>query len=118
MGLLQTTFGEVEWIWALETCQVAVTGKLRILTHFFKQNSAFEKINVDRGPSGNQEITPGKGKLEPSLSAVPLVLGALVPSGALSPAFSIILASVFLTLTPLLPKISSGQAVHSVGGIV
>ena len=115
MGLLRTTFGEVEWIWALETCQLAVTGKIKIRTHFFKQDSAFEKINVDRGPSGNQEITPGKGKLKPSLSAVPPVLGALVPSGPLSPAFSIILASLFVTLTTLGPKIS-GQAVHSVGG--
>lgn len=46
------------------------------------------------------------------------VLGPLVLSGLLSHDFLNILVSVFLTLTTEVPKISHGQAIHSVGGMV
>lgn len=55
--------GEVEWDWALETGQLAVTGRAKILTtHLFKQDSSLEKINVDVGPPRNHKISHMKRK--------------------------------------------------------
>ena len=94
---------------------LAITRKVKMLTHFLNQDSNIEKVKVDR-PENNSMKKETKTKDNIPCQQHRPVLGLLVPSGLLSHDFLIILVSVFLTLTTVVPKISHGQAVHSVGG--
>ena len=37
---------------------LAITRKVKMLTHFLNQDSNIEKVKVDRHPSRDQKITP------------------------------------------------------------